>query len=171
MSFVRPESRAFFWRWREVLVALVVFLWGQWLGLTSFGLIAGFGWFVAAFGVVGLFAGWQRARFRIGDGGAGVVQVDERQIIYYGPHDGGAVSIEGLTRVELIPSDTGVHDWLLVEPGQTPLSIPINAEHSEDLFDAFSVLDGFAMQKMLNALNARPVQPVVIWQKHTTYLH
>ena len=170
-NFIRSESRAFFWRWREVLVTLVVFLWGLWLGLTSYGLIAGFGWVIAALGAVGLFAGWQRARFRIGDGGAGVVQVDERQIIYFGPHDGGAVSIEGLTRVELIPAESGTHHWLLVEPGQTPLSIPTDAEHSEDLFDAFSVLNGFATQKMLNALNARPTQPVVIWQKRTAYLH
>ena len=171
MSFVRPESRAFFWRWREVLVASAVFLWGLWLGLTSFGLVAGFGWLVAAIGAAGLVAGWQRARFRIGAGGAGLVHVDERQVTYFGPYGGGAISIEGLIRVELIPAQGNTHHWLLVEPGQKPLAIPVNAEQAEDLFDAFAALDGFATQKMLNALNTRSSQPVVIWQKRTLALH
>lgn len=170
-SFVRPETRALFWRWREVVIGFAVLLWGIWLAATSLGLIAIFGWIIIATGAIWIFTGVQRARFRTGAGGAGVVQVDEREVIYFGPLEGGTVSIEALTRVELHPHDGGAHRWLLVEPNRTPLSIPTDAEHAETLFDAFGVLQGFETQKMLQALNAPSSHPIVIWQKDTNRLH
>jgi len=170
-SFIRPETRALFWRWREVVIGLAVLAWGGWLAATSFGLIAVFGWILTAIGAVTVFTGIQRSRFRIGDGGAGVVQVDEREVIYFGPLEGGTVSIEALTQVELHPTEGAAHHWVLVEPGRKPLSIPTDAEHSEDLFDAFGVLKGFETQRMLHALNALSSHPIVIWQKDTNSPH
>ena len=161
----------FFWRWREALVGVAILFWGGWIAASSIGLPAIFGMVVATIGVIWMFAGIQRARFRVGNGGAGVVQVDEREVIYFGPLEGGTVSIEALTQVELHPAKDGVHFWVLIEAGRKPLSIPTDAEHSEDLFDAFGVLEGFETQRMLGALNALPDQPVVIWQKRTLTLH
>ena len=171
MQYIRPESRAFFWRWREVLIGLPILAWGGWLAATSLGLIAVFGWIITAFGAVTIFTGVQRARFRIGDGGAGVVQVDEREVIYFGPLEGGTVSIEALTQVELHPFEGASHRWVLTEPGRNPLSIPTDAEHSDALFDAFGVLEGFETQRMLHALNTLSDHPVVIWQKEPRQLH
>ena len=170
-SFIRPETRALFWRWREVLIGLAVLVWGGWLAATSFGLIAVFGWIITAIGAVTIFTGIQRSRFRTGEGGAGVVQVDEREVIYFGPLEGGTVSIEALTQVELHPIEGGAHRWVLFEPGRNPLSIPTDAEHAEDLFDAFGVLKGFETQRMLHALNALSSHPIVIWQKDTNSPH
>lgn len=170
-SFIRPETRALFWRWREVLVGLAILAWGGWLAATSLGMIAIFGWIITAIGAVTIFTGIQRARFRTGDGGAGVVQVDEREVIYFGPLEGGTVSIEALTQVELHPFEGGVHRWMLFEPGRNPLFIPTDAEHAEDLFDAFGVLNGFETQRMLQALNALSSHPIVIWQKDTNSPH
>ncbi len=170
-SFIRPETRALFWRWREVVIGSAVLLWGGWLAATSLGLIAIFGWLITAVGAVWVFTGVQRARFRIGDGGAGVVQVDEREVIYFGPLEGGTVSIEALTQVELHPFEGQAHRWLLIEPNRKPLFIPTDAEHSEDLFDAFGVLNGFETQRMLQALNALAPHPIVIWQKEANRLH
>jgi len=170
-SFIRPETRALFWRWREVLLGLVVLLWGGWLSVTSMGLIAVFGWIITAIGAVTIFTGIQRSRFRTGEGGAGVVQVDEREVIYFGPLEGGTVSIEALTQVELHPTKGGAHLWVLIEPGRKPLSIPTDAEHAEDLFDAFGVLKAFETQRMLNALSAPASHPIVIWQKDANSPH
>lgn len=170
-GFIRPETRALFWRWREVLFGVILGTWGGWLAVTTLGLIAVFGWIVIAFGAVTIFTGTQRARFRIGDGGTGVVQVDEREVIYFGPLEGGTVSIEALTQVELHPNDDGAHRWVLTEPGRRPLSIPTDAEHSEALFDAFGVLRGFETQRMLHALHTLSDHPVVIWQKEPRQLH
>jgi len=170
-GFVRPETKALFWRWREVLIGLPIMLWGGWLAVTSLGMIAIFGWLITVLAAVWVYTGAQRARFRTGDGGAGVVQVDEREVIYFGPLAGGTVSIEALTRVELHPHQGGAHRWLLVEPNRNPLTIPTDAEHAETLFDAFGVLQGFETQKMLQALNAPSSHPIVIWQKDTNRLH
>ena len=164
MGFIRPETKAFFWRWREAFVGLGILIWGIWLVATSIGLTSTFGMIVTVIGIVWIFAGSQRARFRVGNGGAGLVQVDERAVIYFGPLEGGTVSIDALMQVELHPIPDGGHLWVLIEEAREPLRIPTDAEHSEDLFDAFGALEGFDTQRMLNALNALPAQPVVIWQ-------
>ena len=171
MGFIRPESRATIWRWREVLFGALLLLWGGWLTLTSIGMIKVFGWILLGLGAVTVYTGIQRARFRTGDGGAGVVQVDEREVIYFGPLEGGTVSIEALTRVELHPTGAGIHRWMLFEPGRNPLFIPTDAEHAEDLFDAFGVLNGFETGRMLQALNALSSEPTVIWQKDANSPH
>jgi len=171
MGFIRPKSRAAIWRWREVLFGLLILIWGGWLAITSIGMIKVFGWLLLTIGAVTIFTGAQRARFRIGDGGAGVVHVDEREVIYFGPLEGGSVSIEALTQVELHPVEGATHRWLLIEPNRKPLWIPTDAENSEDLFDAFGVLKGFETQRMLQALNALSSHPIVIWQKDTNHVH
>jgi len=165
MAFVRPETQAFFWRWREALVGLAILIWGIWLAATSVGSISVFGMVLTVVGIVTIFAGSQRARFRIGNGGAGMVHVDEREVIYFGPLEGGTVSIDALVLVELIPVPEGGYCWVLYETGRKPLVIPTDAEHAENLFDAFEALRGFETQRMLNALNNNPTDPVVIWQK------
>lgn len=170
-GFIRPQTRALLWRWREVLFGAVILAWGSWLAVTSLGLIAIFGWIVIAFGAVTIFTGIQRSRFRTGDGGAGVVQVDEREVIYFGPLEGGSVSIEALTLVELLPYNDGTHRWVLTEPNRRQLFIPTDAEHAEALFDVFGVLNGFDTQRMLQSLNAPSDHPVVIWQKEPNRLH
>ena len=169
--FFREESKAQLWRWREVLLGMAILLLGGWLVLTSIGLIAWIGWVLLAIGAVWLFAGVQRARFRVGTGGAGMVQVDEREVIYFGPLQGGSVSIEAISKIELTPAEGATHRWVLFEPGRNPLTIPTNADNADNLFDAFAALDGFEMQATLSVLNAPPDHPVVIWQKRTVTLH
>ncbi|PIE16888.1 MAG: hypothetical protein CSA68_00070 [Rhodobacterales bacterium] len=171
MPFMRPESRALLWRWREVLLALALALWGLWLGLTALGLVAWFGWGMLVIGAALLWAGVQRARFRIGAGGVGMVQVDEREVIYFGPLEGGSVSIEAITSVHLSPAQTGAHRWLLAQPGRAALAIPINADQNEQLFDAFEALPGFEMQNALAQLHILPDHPVLIWQRGLRALH
>ncbi len=171
MSFVRPETRAILWKWREVIVGAAIGALGAWNSVTSLGLVFAFWIIVAGIGAVILFAGLQRLRFRRGKGGVGVVHVDERQVSYFGPMQGGVISIESLVRVELQPAPNGVHNWVLMVWGDAPLTIPVNAERADALFDVFNVLKGIETEKMLAALNAKSAQTVVIWAKPVDRLH
>lgn len=169
MSFIRPEARAVLWRWREVITGGVVAALGLYWA-SGPGLLRWVGLVVLLGGVALAVAGLQRARFRGRDGGPGVVQVDERQITYFGPLDGGAVAIDELSGVSLdARSDPPV--WVLRQPGQPELHIPVNAEGTDALFDAFAALPGLRTERMLSQLAQKPDHPVVIWSKPAARLH
>ncbi len=164
MGFLRPEARAFLWRWREVLIGGAVLLFGLWL-------VVGPGFLLAVLGYAGMIAGglaiWlgiQRARFRGAGGGAGAVQVDEGQVTYFGPLTGGSVALRELVRLTLDRQLFPAH-WRLEQQGQPALLIPVNAAGADALFDAFATLPGLQTERMLQELHATPHQAVVIWQK------
>ncbi|WP_299899291.1 hypothetical protein [uncultured Ruegeria sp.] len=164
MSFFRPEAKLALWRWREVLVSVFVLILGvSWVSGPG-GLLAWVGWFLivvsAALAVIGI----QRARFRTGAGGQGVVTVDEGQITYLGPLDGGIVATREIERLALDPTSSPAH-WVLDQPGQPTLHIPVNAEGAEALFDVFSSLPGLKTEQMLSELNGRSPHKVVIWER------
>lgn len=163
MSFIRPEARAALWRWREVLAGGGVALLGASWALGPRGLLGWVGWALILAGVALVVIGIQRGRFRTGGGGHGVVQVDEGQITYFGPLSGGTVAAVELERLTLDPTAHPAH-WLLEQPGQPVLFIPIDAEGAEALFDVFSTLPGLRTEHMLAELR-RGRRPVVIWER------
>lgn len=169
MSFVRPEARKALMRWREVLFGGLVVLLGLYWA-TGFGILKWVGVALLIAGAGFVLAGVQRARFRGGQGGPGVVQVDERQITYFGPLDGGAVAIDDLSGVSLDARNTPPV-WVLRQPGQPELHIPVNASGSDALFDAFAALPGIRTEYMLSKLAQKPDHPVVIWTKQAARLH
>ncbi len=165
MSFIRPEAKLALWRWREVLTAAVVLLVGlSWISGPG-GLLGWMGWVLVAVAAALAVIGIQRARFRTGAGGPGVVTIDEGQITYFGPLDGGIVATREIERLALDPTSDPAH-WVLSQPGQPTLHIPVNAEGAEALFDVFSNLPGLKTEQMLAELNGGAVHPVVIWEKH-----
>lgn len=161
---IRPEAKAQLWRWREVIAgggAVVIGLWwflqmSVLLMLPAAALVAG--------GAALMWVGVQRARFRASGHGPGTVQVDEGQIVYYGPLTGGAVSINDLTRVALDGTQYPAH-WKLSQTGTPELLIPVNADGADGLFDAFTTLPGLRMDRMLNALDNVQDRIIVIWQR------
>ena len=161
---IRPEAKAQIWRFREVLVGgcgLALGLW--WLvGQSTLLLIPG-----AVFAVGGLALIWigvQRARFRSEGQGPGAVQVDEGQITYFGPLTGGVVALRELQALTFDPSFHPAH-WRLTMAGAPELMIPVNAEGSDGLFDAFATLEGLKTEAMLAKLASKPDHSVLIWQK------
>jgi hypothetical protein len=170
MSFFRPEARQTLWRWREVLVALGVLALGLLWVLGSYGLLHLLGYAVLALGAVLLVVGLQRVRFQGGSGGPGVVQVDEGQVAYFGPLTGGSVALREMTALILDPTAKPAH-WVLIQPGQADLQVPLNAEGAAALFDAFASLPGIRTEHMLAQMKRHAGQPVVIWQKTTLRLH
>ena len=164
MSFIRPEARTQIWRWRELLIAVGVLALGLVWGLGSGGLLGWLGWALVPLAAILGFVGLQRGRFRLGGGGPGVVQLDEGRIAYFGPLTGGSVSAVDLTRLSLDPTAKPPH-WVLEQPGQPPLYIPVNAAGAEALFDAFSALPGLRTERMLAELETGASQPVEIWRR------
>jgi hypothetical protein len=156
MSFVRPELRAALWRWREALAAGAVAALGLWLFLRGlrFGdwLLEGLGAVLGLGALAALWAAVQRARFRSGGEGPGVVRVTERRIAYMGPFDGGAVSVQSLSRLEIAAASDGARHWLLHHPDGPPLAIPLDAAGAEALFDAFAALPGLDPARLAGAV-------------------
>ena len=165
MSFIRPEVKAGLTRWREALAGAGVALLGLYWALSVGGLLGWIGWLLLPAGAGIAVIGFQRARFRSDGRGPGVVMIDEGEITYMGPLSGGSVSVADLERLVLDPSSRPTA-WVLEEPGQPILHIPVNADGAGDLFDVFSTLPGLKTERMLAELNGQGVHPVVIWERH-----
>ena len=161
MSFIRPDAMATLVRWREFLIGMALDLVGlvTVLGPTRANLI--FGVLLIILGSVLMFVGLQRARFRATGGGIGVVDVDERQISYFGPASGGVVTLEDLARIAVVPP----HAWELSDSSGKSLEIPVDAEGADVLFDAFSALPGISAARLADATRVRPVARTSVWEK------
>ncbi len=163
MSFVRPEVKARLWHWREALTGAALILLGLLWLITETGLLSAMGAALAVTGALLVFIGAQRSRFRTGSGAPGLVQIDERQVTYFGPVAGGALSIDALARVDLDPTAQPHPAWILTDTAGQTLSIPTHAENAEALFDMFTALDGIRTEAMLRHLRSKPIKPVKIW--------
>lgn len=162
MSMIRPEARAALWRWREIFAAGLVILWGLRWALTSFGIVKGLGWVLVILGAGLLIAAFQRLRFRQGGGGPGIVTIEERRVVYFGPDSGGVLDMDSLHMLQLNPAPALT--WELRDDGNNQLNIPINAEGADALFDLFVALPGIKTEAMLDALRHPPQTRVTIWK-------
>ena len=167
---IRPEAARTLRRWREPLVAAGLVALGTYWGLTSHGILGWVGW-AMVFAGLGLGAvAVQRLRFGQGGGGPGIVTVDERRVVYWGPHGGGVADLDLLAQLELSPGTTGPVWRLTAEMGES-LEIPANAEGAGALFDVFAALPGIHTGEMLHALNHPPEGPLTIWESGSKRLH
>ena len=166
MSFVRPEARAQLMRWREVLIGAALALLGLSWATGPGGLLGWVGWALILGGAALAVTGLRRMRFRQDGQGPGVVQVDEGQISYFGPLDGGAVAASELERLILDPTDHPAC-WVLEQPGIPALHIPVNAAGSDALFDAFGALPGLDTRRLLGHLDNKAPMPVAAWERRT----
>lgn len=170
MSYIRPEVAQAAMRWREALVGGAAILLGAYWLLAGRGIMPWLGGIIAVIGVLLVVTGIQRGRFRLGSGGAGVVQVDERQVSYFGPLSGGIVPMGALTRIELDPTGQPMH-WVLYHSAGGPLHIPLDAEGAETLFDVFASLPEMRTEAMLALLEDPPQAPVSVWVARGSRLH
>ncbi len=165
MSFIRPEVQQTFWRWREAFVGTGVVALGVWMAGEGRGALVFLGALVMIVGIGLIVAGWQRARFRRGRNGAGVVQVTEGQITYFGPITGGAMAVASISEVVLNPRPRAGPVWELRAPGVDPIHIPANAQGAEALFDVFGALPGLETEAMLSRFEDPGDTPSVIWTR------
>ncbi|MDX8354242.1 hypothetical protein [Cognatiyoonia sp. IB215182] len=170
-DFLRPEARAFFRRWREVIIALAVASLGLYWALDGVGITVWLGYIFIAIGLGWAVAGFQRARFAQGGDGPGVVQVRERRLAYFGPLDGGVIDVADLTKLELDPSSHPDPSWILTGIEGQRIAIPINAKGAESLFDVFSALPGIKTEAVLDVLSHTPDVRVTVWSRTKPLLH
>ena len=171
MSFLRPEAKALLLRWRETLI-----------GARRGGARA----LVRADllrrrlrprhrphprRVALAVAGVQRARFRQGTDGPGIVQIVEGRVTYFGPWSGGGASLDRLAWLELVPVRGGAGAWVLIEEDGERLEIPVDARGAERLFDVFAALPGLDTRAMLAALRPPVRERTQIWQRDRPRLH
>ena len=161
---IRPEAAATLTRWREALAGAVLAAWGLWSALSPGGWPAWMGAALALAGAALIVTGVQRARFRTGQDGPGVVQTDEGRITYFGPLTGGMAALSDIQRIEIDPTAHPVH-WRLQQPGQPPLVIPVTAAGAEALLDTFAGLPGFSTARAVTRLNHPGAAPQVVWQR------
>ncbi len=172
---IRPEARVFLWRWREVAVGVAVSALGLYWAMTTFGFLLYVSFALILGGLAIIVIGIRRARFPARGGGAGLVEVDERQITYFGPTGGAAISIDALVRVEV--ETTGQNGagadlwWVFYGNGTAPLRVPGNAEGVASLFDALAALPGVNYQAATAAATAAGPNVFAIWSKERRRLH
>ncbi|MCZ4353468.1 hypothetical protein O4H61_13185 [Roseovarius aestuarii] len=164
MSFVRPQARAALSRWRAVLIWAAVALWGLWWTFFSYGTLVWIGAAIALVGSAMAVAAVQRMRFGRDTGAPGVVRVDEGAIAYFGPLTGGVVARSELTGLALDRTGQPAH-WVLSQPGQPDVMIPLGAEGADDLFDAFAALPGMRTERMLAEMRRDTPGHVAIWHR------
>lgn len=169
-DFLRPAARATLWRWRDVIAACIVIVLGLWWLGVSNGVVRWLGYLAVLLGAVWAYAGFQRARFRQGTGGPGIVSVVERKLAYFGPLTGGTFDLQEITALVLDTASAPPH-WIVTGPNLQTLEIPVNATGSEVLFDAFATLPGIRTQKLLDALERTQDARIVIWQRSAHLLH
>lgn len=158
-SFLRPEAARALRRWREALAGAGVLALGAYWLLATGGLLRLVGGILALLGAGLLFAGLQRGRFRTEASGAGVVQLVEGQLGYFGPETGGVIAVADLSCVAR-RGDT----WVLDGGGQR-LEIPAGAAGAECLLDAFAMLPGLDLRAVLSPVEDRTEPLRVLWQR------
>lgn len=162
-DFIRPEAQAALRRWRELIAAAGAGALGLWWGLASFGPLKWIGWLLVAVAVALIHAGLQRMRFARGGGGPGIVTIDERRVVYYGPLTGGVADLDALERLELEPRARPAPHWILTLEDGASVEIPVNAEGADALFDLFAALPGIRTEHMLSVLSRTPDARVTVW--------
>ena len=169
MSVFREDAVKEVRRWLEpafLALGLPLAVYWLWLGFTRPSYFyLGLGVVLALiFGSL-LYLALIRLRLSGGGEGAGIVEVRERSIVYFSPHLGGDVSLEGLSKIALSPNKSGSYNWILYAPEQRPLIIPFAAQGADRLLHAFSALPGLSLERLNKALRADRNVMHIVWQR------
>lgn len=174
MSFFRPEARRALSRWGETAIYAALTLAVLWWALAASGLAGPWRWgLAAALLAAGGLLTRSAALSALGRGEArapGVVSVAERRVAYFGPHQGGIVSLDDLRRIEIWAADPAhwraEAEWVLRgAEGEAALIVPVSSAGAETLIDAFAALPGFSPARAFAALAAPEGATITIWSR------
>ena len=168
---IRPELLARILRWREAAIGGGAALLGLYWAVFEPGVMRWVGVAFVLGGVAILREGLARGRRPRDGGGAGIVDVNERQIAYLSGHGGGAVSLDALDRVAVDVPQRGTVRWVIEGSDGTRLEIPLDAEGAGQIFDAVAALPGVTHAETLAATRAAAPGGRTLWQRHRPRLH
>lgn len=167
MNFIRPEVKAFLYKWREALISAVILLGSLQAASMSVGFLKYMSYAGALVGAALFIEGVRRARLPYDAGGVGVVEVDERRITYLGPTGGGAISINDLVRVKVRTTALGPFAsdfyWEFTDSDGQRLTIPGDAENAGALFDALTALKGADYEAVIRASAITEESEHLVW--------
>lgn len=171
MSFFRPEALAALGRVAEPVLTAVLAGWLVFRALDSTGLAA-----AALLALAGGAAVWSvaaagrsvmAARSHGRTPEAGVVEIDEGRIAFFGPESGGVVALDSLVVVAAVPGPDGSPAvWSLLTEDGTRLSVPAGARGAGRLPDTLAALPGFdslAAPRLLSRVP--PGGSAVLWRR------
>jgi hypothetical protein len=162
---IRSEVATLAHRFREAIFAGVAIVLALFVASMGGYLLAPLGLGLAALAACWGLIAIRRARFMRPIDAAGLVEVDEGRIGYFGAGQGlgGYIEIDDLSEIRLIPIRAAAH-WRLKSISGQAIVIPVSATHAERLYDAFARLPGIDMAAVTNALNTSAQSSNIIAQ-------
>ncbi|MFY0681874.1 MAG: hypothetical protein JXR13_14985 [Thalassovita sp.] len=167
MTLLRPEARETLWQWRDLLVGLALAALGLYWVLGSGGVLRWIGVVVIALSALLIFTGVQRGRFlgNKGASGAGIIELNERQLSYMGPDTGVIVPLGAVVRIEIALNGNDALVWKFFTADGDVSEIPSSALGHEKLFDCLSGFPGASYEKVISASSSTQQGQFVIWRK------
>ncbi|MGB0959209.1 MAG: hypothetical protein ACPGVK_03080 [Halocynthiibacter sp.] len=166
MDFIRPDARAKIAQFREVWAAMAVVVVGFWIFWITFGFVQYLGLALMMLGLLLLWTGFVKARLRILGGAQGVLEVDERQLTWFGPYGGYVISLNEVLKIEVSGTgDPQAAHWVFTDPTQGPISVPMAAKGNESLIDALSLFRGLKYARVQELLQKGTQFREVVWRK------
>lgn len=159
---IRPEVWALVQRGQEVILATVLALFGLWLMILGGYILLPIGAAITALAASMAVLALRRLRFSRQKGAIGMVEVDEAQIGYFGPTEGGFISLQDMTELRLLRVND-VEMWRLKQSDGQTLLIPTAATGAERLFDAFAALPDMNSADLVAPLAGSDMR--MIWRR------
>ncbi len=155
MTLIRPEAREALRKGQDLIVAGGLAILGLWLAWLGGYLLLPLGVAIVILSLILARMAWARMRFSQTVLTPGVVELDEAQVGYLGPTEGGFLSLEELVELRLMAMQ-GRRMWRLKQADGQALLIPVDAKGAERLFDAFAALPGMELGALMRALDVAP---------------
>lgn len=173
MSFIRPELVERWHLWRETITWGALAIgggWAIWHGLEAGALLPiGFGLVAVPAGLVLMRAAIRRVRLHSAANDEGLVIIDEGQIVFMGPHHGGAIDLPAIVRVEIVTRPhippASAHVWVITGDDGTRLTIPLGAAGADALLDALTPLPGINFDAGIAAVIGGGPMRATVWRK------
>jgi hypothetical protein len=161
---IRPEILMQLRRWQEVILAACLGAAGLWLIFLGGYILVPSGAATVVLALSMALLAVRRLRFARHSGAMGVVEVDEAQIAYFGPSDGGFISLQDMVELRLLRV-SGQQMWRLKQSDGQTLLIPIDATGAERLFDAFAALPDMNTAVLVQELSHNASDMKIIWRR------
>lgn len=159
---IRPEIWAMVQRGQDVILATALAVFGLWLIILGGYILTPIGGAIMALAAAMAVLALRRLQFSKPAGAIGIVEVDEAQIGYFGPTDGGFISLQDMTELRLLRVG-GVDMWRLKQSDGQTLLIPVAAAGADRLFDAFAALPDMNSADLAQPLAGSDMR--MIWRR------